>query len=148
VLTMRIPVQIEHTPLRSRVKSYDGVIAESGEWHPAAVRNLDDEKDKELEVEDMELYGSYMGREILTSQIFFPKPHLEYIIAVDGENVHPDWPREDRGAARRAAANGIILTNQQFDTGVTKKLARLNPKKCYSIDELLEKGSPDCAGSV
>ena len=112
------------------------------------MQNLDDEKDKELEVEDMELYGSYMGREMLTSQIFFPKPYLEYIIAVNGENVHPDWPREDRGSAPRAAANGIIQTNQPFETGVTKKFARLNPNKGYSIDELLEKGrSRDCAGS-
>jgi len=106
VLTIR-PLQVEFIPVRYRTIGYAADLLWTNEWIPTDVKNVDDPDYRLLENDDMELYGSYIGRRLMLAQLCFPTAYFEYNITVNGGHVHQDWPGEDRGSIWRTAALGL-----------------------------------------
>ena len=102
---------------------YDGDILRSGEWRAVEVKDLDHAYTG-LECQDkMEACGTFIGRKMMATSLWFRTPYFVYKIMANGHPVHPDWPREELwrderdSATARALSIGLRSRHQPISLG-------------------------------
>ncbi|KAK0731953.1 hypothetical protein B0H67DRAFT_566294 [Lasiosphaeris hirsuta] len=117
--TAPIPIQVEYYPNGSQTRSwgYAGVQTAMGEWKATHVKGWDDKEWRTLHQDEMELYGSYIGREMLLKTLYYPTPYLEYFLMVKHQKVHNEWPSPDRGRGMRAPSLGLKTSSELVNMG-------------------------------
>ncbi|KAK0657941.1 hypothetical protein B0T16DRAFT_386385 [Cercophora newfieldiana] len=113
-------VKIEIQPAR-RSMAYSGLFTGFDMWTPSQVKDVEDEFPRELNHEDMEMCGSYIGRRLLMAQLYHPTPYFSYRLEIEGVKVHPEWPGENLGGALRMMKLGLLYTDQTVHLGAVRE---------------------------
>ncbi|KAK3338639.1 hypothetical protein B0T25DRAFT_561212 [Lasiosphaeria hispida] len=114
-----IPIQVEYYPNGSQTRSwgYAGVQTAVGEWMATHVKGWDDKEWRMLGQEEMELYGSYIGREMMLKALYNPTPYLDYFLMVAHQQVHYEWPKRDRGNGMRGLSLSLKTSTDLANMG-------------------------------
>ncbi|KAK0631345.1 hypothetical protein B0T14DRAFT_559155 [Immersiella caudata] len=115
-------IKVEFVPGAYQFLGYSAEVKRGDCWDPVEITDIGDVDYVSLRDDEMELYGSYIGKRMLCPQPFIRTPYFAYKICVNGQRVHPDWPKEDLGANHRARAVGLVRQNQDANLGLVRQV--------------------------
>ncbi|KAK3392786.1 hypothetical protein B0H63DRAFT_1769 [Podospora didyma] len=115
-------IRIEYFPKNQKKESRGtvGIMYErmlSGRYIPRRLKDEGSGAETLNDVERMEEWGSWIGKEALLEELYSRKPHFKVEIWVNGKMSHPDYPNEDKGEGGRQKERGVHEYDQPYDPG-------------------------------